>query len=110
LKTFPGAKLFTFKSTFLERIVPTGKAGAAFEFVAKNLNVHPEASRPAAEEHVKLTKGNYRKLVTIDDRFISALQREGIEEVLSETTRALNGRRVMVYRYADPERRAGVAA
>jgi hypothetical protein len=109
-RTFPGAKVYTYRSTFLDRIVPAGKAGAALEFVLKGLSTAPEVARPATEDHVKLSKGNYRRLVTVDRTFLSALEREGIEEILSETTRAPNGRRVMVYRYADPSKRAKLVA
>jgi hypothetical protein len=109
-QTFPEAKVFTYRETFLERIIPAGKAGVALAFVLKGLSVATEVARPDTEEHVKLSKGNYRRLVTLDKAFISALEREGIEEILSETTRAPNGRRVMVYRYADPSKRAKLAA
>jgi hypothetical protein len=96
--------VFTFKGAFLDRIVPQGKA--SLEFILKALKAAPEVARPATEEHVKLAKGNYRRLVTLDDRFVYALDKAGIEEILSETTRAPNGRRVMVYRFKNPERRA----
>jgi hypothetical protein len=43
--------------------------------------------------------------VTTDDRFAYALDKAKIEETLSQTTRAPNGRRVMVYRFKDPEKR-----
>jgi hypothetical protein len=102
-RTFPGAKIYTFKRAFLDRIVPQGKAKAALEFILEGLEDAPEVARPATEEHVGLAKGNYRRLVTMDDRFVYALTKAGVEEVLSATTRAPNGRRVMVYTFRNVE-------
>jgi len=100
-RTFPGAKVYAYKGTFNERIVPQGKAKSALEFIVEGLEVQPEVPRQSVEDHVSLDKGNYQRLVTKDDRFISALDTEDIELVLSETSRAPNGRRMMVYRYKD---------
>jgi hypothetical protein len=56
-RTFPRAKVYTFKRAFLDRIVPQGKARQALEFILKALQAASEVARPAAEEHVKLAKG-----------------------------------------------------
>jgi hypothetical protein len=59
--------------------------------------------RATAEAHVALSKGNYRRMITEDQRFKDALEAKGIVETLSETLRGANGHRLMVYRRAVPK-------